>query len=91
MQTLQQSQILHNSADAPNNQSELDDAQPKQVAQAMEYLNQAARVIADIRLGADRILEAMFVALQPRHTDTLLQFVLMEGTFRISGQSVLTL
>ncbi|VVA96940.1 unnamed protein product [Arabis nemorensis] len=78
MQTLQQSQILHNSADAPNNQSESDDAPPKQVAQAMERLNQAARVIADIRLGADRILEAMFVASQPRHTDTPLQLFIRE-------------
>lgn len=70
MQSLQQSQ-------AANNQSE-PDAPPKQVAQAMERLNQAARVIADIRLGADRILEAMFVASNPRHNDVPLQLFLRE-------------
>ncbi|KAJ0233983.1 Mediator of RNA polymerase II transcription subunit 27 [Hirschfeldia incana] len=62
---------------AANNQSE-PDAPPKQVAQAMERLNQAARVIADIRLGADRILEAMFVASNPRHNDVPLQLFLRE-------------
>ncbi|KAL0744104.1 hypothetical protein Bca4012_085617 [Brassica carinata] len=62
---------------AANNQSE-PDAPPKQVAQAMERLNQAARVIADIRLGADRILEAMFVASNPRHNDMPLQLFLRE-------------
>jgi mediator of RNA polymerase II transcription subunit 27 len=77
MQTLHQSQLLQNPAEAANNQSE-SDAPPKQVAQAMERLNQAARVIADIRLGADRILEAMFVASQPRHTDMPLQLFLRE-------------
>ncbi|XP_010486477.1 PREDICTED: mediator of RNA polymerase II transcription subunit 27-like [Camelina sativa] len=77
MQTLHQSQLLQNSAEPANNQSE-SDAPPKQVAQAMERLNQAARVIADIRLGADRILEAMFVASQPRHTDMPLQLFLRE-------------
>nr|CAB3476805.1 unnamed protein product [Digitaria exilis] len=38
------------------------DAPPKQVAQAMERLGRAGRLIADIRLGADRLLEALFVA-----------------------------
>ncbi|KAF8080288.1 hypothetical protein N665_0959s0018 [Sinapis alba] len=70
MQSLQQSLAV-------NNQSE-PDAPPKQVAQAMERLNQAARVIADIRLGADRILEAMFVASNPRHNDMPLQLFLRE-------------
>lgn len=77
MQTLHQSQLLQNSAEAANNQSE-SDAPPKQVAQAMERLNQAARVIADIRLGADRILEAIFVASQPRHTDMPLELFFRE-------------
>ncbi|CAA7033604.1 unnamed protein product [Microthlaspi erraticum] len=79
MQTSQQSQLLQNSAEAEaaNNQSE-SDAPPKQVAQAMDRLNQAARVIADIRLGADRILEAMFVTTTPRHTDMPLQQFLRE-------------
>ncbi|KAJ1283204.1 hypothetical protein BS78_03G110300 [Paspalum vaginatum] len=38
------------------------DAPPKQVAQAMERLGRAGRLIADIRLGADRVLEALFLA-----------------------------
>ncbi|KAL5655019.1 hypothetical protein ACJX0J_034338, partial [Zea mays] len=38
------------------------DAPPKQVAQAMERLGRAGRFIADIRLGADRLLEALFVS-----------------------------
>lgn len=38
------------------------DAPPKQVAQAMERLGRAGRIIADIRLGADRLLEALFTA-----------------------------
>ncbi|CAN6887977.1 hypothetical protein F2Q70_00023748 [Brassica cretica] len=70
MQSLQQSLAV-------SHQSE-PDAPPKQVAQAMERLNQAARVIADIRLGADRILEAMFVASNPRHNDAPLQLFLKE-------------
>ena len=48
-----------NSADAP----------PKQVAQAMERLSHAARLIADIRLGADRLLEALFAAAQPNQSN----------------------
>ncbi|WOK95906.1 mediator of RNA polymerase II transcription subunit 27 isoform X2 [Canna indica] len=38
------------------------EAPPKQVALAMERLGRAARVIADIRLGADRLLEALLLA-----------------------------
>jgi hypothetical protein len=38
------------------------DAPPKQVAQAMDRLGRAARLIAEIRLGADRILEALLVS-----------------------------
>ncbi|XP_031480292.1 mediator of RNA polymerase II transcription subunit 27 isoform X2 [Nymphaea colorata] len=38
------------------------EAPPKQVALAMEQLTEAARIIADIRVGADRFLEALFVA-----------------------------
>lgn len=44
------------------------DAPPKQVAQALEQLGQAGRLIADVRLGADRLLEALFfVADKPHH------------------------
>ncbi|KAL3715982.1 hypothetical protein ACJRO7_007702 [Eucalyptus globulus] len=44
------------------------EAPPKQVALAMDRLSQAARLIADVRLGADRILEALFVAAQPHQS-----------------------
>lgn len=44
------------------------DAPPKQVAQALEQLGQAGRLIADVRLGADRLLEALYlVADKPHH------------------------
>jgi mediator of RNA polymerase II transcription subunit 27 len=46
---------------APQHDSAGGDAPPKQVAQAMERLGCAGRLIADIRLGADRLLEALFV------------------------------
>jgi mediator of RNA polymerase II transcription subunit 27 len=46
---------------APQHDSSGGDAPPKQVAQAMERLGLAGRLIADIRLGADRLLEALFV------------------------------
>lgn len=49
-------------AAAPQHDSAGGDAPPKQVAQAMERLGRAGRLIADIRLGADRLLEALFVA-----------------------------
>ncbi|CAO2816141.1 unnamed protein product [Amaranthus hypochondriacus] len=37
------------------------DAPPKQVAMAMGRLSQAARLIADIRIGVDRVLEALLL------------------------------
>ncbi|XP_073143512.1 mediator of RNA polymerase II transcription subunit 27 [Henckelia pumila] len=47
---------------------EAGDAPPKQVAQALERLGEAGRLIADVRLGADRLLEALFfVASEPYH------------------------
>ncbi|KZV46412.1 hypothetical protein F511_23618 [Dorcoceras hygrometricum] len=47
---------------------EAGDAPPKQVAQALERLGEAGRLIADVRLGADRLLEALFfVASEPHH------------------------
>lgn len=54
------------------------DAPPKQVAMALERLGQASRLIADIRLGADRLLEALFVAAQPQHTSKPLHLILKE-------------
>ncbi|XWS66553.1 hypothetical protein CRYUN_Cryun05aG0209600 [Craigia yunnanensis] len=44
------------------------EAPPKQVALAMDRLGHAARLIADIRLGADRLLETLFVAAQPHQS-----------------------
>lgn len=49
------------------------EAPPKQVALAMDRLGDAARLIADIRLGADRLLEALFVAAQPHQSTKPLQ------------------
>ncbi|KAL7149588.1 hypothetical protein ABFS83_05G051500 [Erythranthe nasuta] len=57
-------------APPPSNQgaAATGDAPPKQVAQALEQLGQAGRLIADVRLGADRLLEALFfVADKPHH------------------------
>ncbi|KAK9156504.1 hypothetical protein Scep_003078 [Stephania cephalantha] len=54
------------------------EAPPKQVAVAMERLSQAGRLIADIRIGADRLLEAMFVAAQPHRSTKPLHFIVKE-------------
>ncbi|XP_059288085.1 mediator of RNA polymerase II transcription subunit 27-like isoform X2 [Lycium ferocissimum] len=54
------------------------DAPPKQVAMALERLGQASRLIADIRLGADRLLEALFVAAQPQHSSKPLHLIRKE-------------
>ncbi|XP_016538156.1 mediator of RNA polymerase II transcription subunit 27 [Capsicum annuum] len=54
------------------------DAPPKQVAMALERLGQASRLIADVRLGADRLLEALFVAAQPQHSSKPLHLILKE-------------
>ncbi|KAG7028152.1 Mediator of RNA polymerase II transcription subunit 27 [Cucurbita argyrosperma subsp. argyrosperma] len=45
-----------------------EEAPPKQVALAMDRLGHAARLIADIRLGADRLLEALCVTAQPHQS-----------------------
>ncbi|XP_028777666.1 mediator of RNA polymerase II transcription subunit 27 [Neltuma alba] len=50
-----------------------EEAPPKQVALAMDRLGQAARIIADIRIGADRLLEALFIASQPHQSTKPLQ------------------
>ncbi|GFP86551.1 mediator of RNA polymerase ii transcription subunit 27 [Phtheirospermum japonicum] len=57
------------------------DAPPKQVAQALEQLGQAGRLIADVRLGADRLLEALFfVGDKPhnQHSAKCLNLILKE-------------
>ncbi|CAN4110366.1 unnamed protein product [Withania somnifera] len=58
------------------------DAPPKQVAMALERLGQASRLIADIRLGADRLLEALFVVAQPQHSKTLHLILKEEASMR---------
>ena len=54
------------------------EAPPKQVAVAMDRLSNAARLIADIRLGADRLLEALFAAAQPHQSTKPLHLILKE-------------
>lgn len=61
----------------PNPQSSAD-APPKQVALAMERLGQASRLIADVRLGADRLLEALFIAAVPHQSNKPLQLFVKE-------------
>jgi hypothetical protein len=56
------------------------EAPPKQVALAMDRLGNAARLIADIRLGADRLLEALFVAAQPHQSTKPLHLFLKEDS-----------
>ncbi|XP_071735753.1 mediator of RNA polymerase II transcription subunit 27-like [Rutidosis leptorrhynchoides] len=59
------------------------DAPPKQVSLAMDRLADAARLIADIRLGADRLLEALFIAGEQPHlsnnNNKPVQLILQEG------------
>lgn len=55
------------------------DAPPKQVALAMDRLGQAARLIADVRLGADRLLEALFTSsVLPHQNSTPVQLFIKE-------------
>lgn len=57
------------------------EAPPKQVALAMDRLSHAGRLIADIRLGADRLLEALFVAadrLPQQSTEKSVNLILKE-------------
>ncbi|KAK1278524.1 Mediator of RNA polymerase II transcription subunit 27 [Acorus gramineus] len=66
-------------ATPPPDAAETEDAPPKQVALAMERLTRAGRLIADVRLGADRLLEALFVAAAPHQTSSKsLQLVMKE-------------
>ncbi|KAI9076399.1 hypothetical protein K1719_041634 [Acacia pycnantha] len=44
----------------------------------MDRLGQAARIIADIRIGADRLLEALFIASQPHQSTKPLHLFLKE-------------
>ncbi|CAN1133926.1 Mediator of RNA polymerase II transcription subunit 27 [Linum perenne] len=54
------------------------EAPPKQVALAMDRLSQAARIIADVRIGADQLLEALFFAAQSHQSNKTLQFFIKE-------------
>ncbi|CAI8614924.1 unnamed protein product [Vicia faba] len=56
------------------------EAPPKQVAVAMDQLGQAERIIADIRIGADRLLEALFISAGQTHQGSKpLQVLLKEN------------
>ncbi|XP_058182766.1 mediator of RNA polymerase II transcription subunit 27 [Rhododendron vialii] len=66
---------LHSPAESRESATE---APPKQVALAMDRLSNAGRLIADIRLGADRLLEALFVASQPHQFTKPLHLILKE-------------
>ncbi|WCJ34194.1 Mediator of RNA polymerase II transcription subunit 27 [Euphorbia peplus] len=76
---LQQQQQESTSVGNQNsNQAPSGDAPPKQVAMAMDRLGQAARLIAEVRLGADRLLEALFIAAQPHQSNKPLQLFVKE-------------
>ncbi|MFS8028148.1 putative mediator complex, subunit Med27 [Helianthus anomalus] len=67
---------------SPEPQPSTPEAPPKQVALAMDRLAHAARLIADIRLGADRLLEALFIAGQQPHQSGVnkpLSLIVQEG------------
>ncbi|CAK9145979.1 unnamed protein product [Ilex paraguariensis] len=65
-------------AATPESKESSTEAPPKQVAQAMDRLAHAGRLIADIRLGADRLLEALFVSAQPHQSSKPLQLIVKE-------------
>lgn len=59
--------------------STMAEAPPKQVATAMERLSRAARLIAGIRIGADRLLEVLFLAADsPHQSNKTIQLILKE-------------
>ncbi|KAG1338878.1 Mediator of RNA polymerase II transcription subunit 27 [Cocos nucifera] len=65
--------------DPPDSSGATTEAPPKQVALAMDRLARAARLIADIRLGADHLLEALFLAAEaPHHSNKTIQLILKE-------------
>ncbi|KAJ9563722.1 hypothetical protein OSB04_008882 [Centaurea solstitialis] len=75
--------LISSSSSPPESQASTPpDAPPKQVALAMDRLAHAARLIADIRLGADRLLEALFIAGQQPHqsgSSKPLHLIIQEG------------
>ncbi|KAH9737948.1 Mediator of RNA polymerase II transcription subunit 27 [Citrus sinensis] len=75
----QESQALANPNASPDQPPQSTaEAPPKQVALALERLAQAGRLIADVRLGADRLLEALFVAAQPHQSNKPLHLFIKE-------------
>lgn len=62
----------------PESSESTAEAPPKQVALAMDRLSHASRLIADIRLGADRLLEALFMSGQPHQSTKPLHLILKE-------------
>lgn len=75
----QESQVLANPNASPDQPPQSTaEAPPKQVALALERLAQAGRLIADVRLGADRLLEALFVAAQPHQSNKPLHLFIKE-------------
>lgn len=75
----QESQALANPNASPDQPPQsTTEAPPKQVALALERLAQAGRLIADVRLGADRLLEALFVAAQPHQSNKPLHLFIKE-------------
>ncbi|KAL9428216.1 hypothetical protein AB3S75_030243 [Citrus x aurantiifolia] len=78
-QQQQESQALANPNASPDQRPQSTaEAPPKQVALALERLAQAGRLIADVRLGADRLLEALFVAAQPHQSNKPLHLFIKE-------------
>lgn len=78
-QQQQESQALANPNASPDQPPQSTaEAPPKQVALALERLAQAGRLIADVRLGADRLLEALFVAAQPHQSNKPLHLFIKE-------------
>ncbi|CAI9112675.1 OLC1v1013151C4 [Oldenlandia corymbosa var. corymbosa] len=69
-----------NAGPQPSASEPIFEAPPKQVALAMDRLSQAGRLIADIRIGADRLLEALFVSASEQHqqSNKPLQLILKE-------------
>ncbi|EPS63464.1 hypothetical protein M569_11320, partial [Genlisea aurea] len=59
------------------------DAPPKQVAQALEQLGKVGRLIADVRIGTDRLLEALMMLSEEshgQHMDKCLNLIVKEDS-----------
>lgn len=70
------------------------EAPPKQVALAMDRLSHAGRLIADVRIGADRLLEALIIAASQPYNQTaksLQLFVKEEASMRQHLQDLRTI